>query len=632
MDSRDQSKRILIVEDNPKNMKLVSDLLTYRGHQVLTATDGESGVEKAIREIPDLILMDIQLPGLDGLSASARLKGDDRTASIPILAVTAHALRGDSRKIREAGCDGYITKPIRTSEFIRVVEEALRVEPPREKVEKSGAAPETEETGSGGTVLAVDDESRNRRLIEATLSPLGIRVTQAASGEEALRVIAKDPPDLVLLDLMMPGMDGLETARRIRANAGTRHIPIVLLTAFADAERKLQGIEAGCDDFIAKPFDRIELTARIRSLIRVSFYRTQMANSKKFDTVFRETGDGVALLDGEYRVEAINDNAAGLLAIPGGAPECFDLIEHLYTTRSVSIKKSELLDPERTEVRFEVRRDETEETGILVLDGALKKIHGPGGAVETAVLTLKDVTQQWTDDRLKENFLSSISHKLKTPLAVILANNESFLNGYLGEITGEQEEALSDMFGAGQELLSYINKLISFAAPDLFAPSNRALEPLDTFLECYMGSARTRYEKEGVRFTLDGDPRLSQFSINSATVSLVLDNLVENGVKFAGKNKPEIAISVRRISDGWLEFSVEDNGRGIPPEEIDRVFEKFYQVEKYHTGMVEGTGLGLPLARSIVEGMGGTIRVRSRLGDGSIFSFTVPSARTEEHS
>ncbi len=632
MDSRERGKRILVVEDNPKNMKLVTDLLAYRGHRVLTAVDGESGIEKAVREVPDLILMDIQLPGLDGLSATARLKSDDRTASIPVLAVTAHALRGDSRKIRLAGCDGYITKPIRTREFIRIVEEALRIEPSKEKNEKSMPAPEMEETKTGGTVLAVDDEDRNRRLIEATLSPLGIRVVQAASGEEALRVIAEDPPDLVLLDLMMPGMDGLETARRIRANAETRHLPIVLLTAFADAERKLQGIEAGCDDFIAKPFDRIELTARIRSLIRVSFYRTQMANSKKFDTVFQETGDGVVLLDGEYRVEAVNDSAARLLEIPGGTPDRFDLIDHMYTTRHISIEKSELLDPEQTETRFEVRRDETKETGILVLDGALKKIHGPGGAVATAVLTLKDVTRRWTDDRLKENFLSGISHKLKTPLAVILANNESFLSGYLGKVSEEQEEALRDMFSAGQELLSHMNKLISFASPDLFAPSNRAQEPLDAFLECYMDGMKTRYEKQGVRVTLDGDPRSSELSINSAAVSLALDNLVENAVKFAGNKELEIAISARRISEGWLEFSVEDNGRGIPPEEIDRVFERFYQVEKYHTGMVAGAGLGLPLARRIVEGMGGTIRVRSRLGDGSTFSFTVPSASLEKLS
>ncbi|MFQ5586092.1 MAG: response regulator [Thermodesulfobacteriota bacterium] len=120
--------RILVIEDHPSNMKLVTRLLTKEGHEVLQATDGGSGVETAIREMPDLILMDIQLPGIDGLTATRLLKEDEKTGRIPIIALTAFAMKGDEQRMLDAGCDGYISKPIRYREFLDTVESFLKRE------------------------------------------------------------------------------------------------------------------------------------------------------------------------------------------------------------------------------------------------------------------------------------------------------------------------------------------------------------------------------------------------------------------------------------------------------------------------------------------------------------------------
>jgi two-component system, cell cycle response regulator DivK len=108
---------ILVVEDNPTNMKLATTLLEAAGHSVLTATDAEAGLTIARAEIPDLILMDIQLPGMDGLEATAQLKRDEATRAIPVIALTALAMKGDEERIRAVGCDGYIAKPMRYKEF-----------------------------------------------------------------------------------------------------------------------------------------------------------------------------------------------------------------------------------------------------------------------------------------------------------------------------------------------------------------------------------------------------------------------------------------------------------------------------------------------------------------------------------
>jgi len=118
--------RILVVEDSPTNMMLSVDLLEHAGHTVLQAVRADLGLEMAARELPDLILMDIQLPDMDGMSATRILKADPKTSHIPVIALTASAMKGDRERILEAGCDGYIEKPIRYKTFLEQVDEATR--------------------------------------------------------------------------------------------------------------------------------------------------------------------------------------------------------------------------------------------------------------------------------------------------------------------------------------------------------------------------------------------------------------------------------------------------------------------------------------------------------------------------
>ena len=117
--------KVLVVEDNPANMTLATFLLKSAGHTVLTATDAESGLTLARNEQPDLILMDIQLPGMDGLQATALLKADEATRAIPVIALTALAMKGDEERIRAAGCDGYIAKPLAYREFLATISNRL---------------------------------------------------------------------------------------------------------------------------------------------------------------------------------------------------------------------------------------------------------------------------------------------------------------------------------------------------------------------------------------------------------------------------------------------------------------------------------------------------------------------------
>jgi adenylate cyclase len=144
------------------------------------------------------------------------------------------------------------------------------------------------------TILVVDDQPQNVRLLDAVLTPRGYRVLSADSGAAALEMLEAEQPHLVLLDIVMPGMDGYEVCERIRSNPATAFLPIVMITA-SDGEQKVRGIEAGADDFITKPFDQAELLARVKSLVRVKRYQdTIRGQADELEAWNRQLEDRVA--------------------------------------------------------------------------------------------------------------------------------------------------------------------------------------------------------------------------------------------------------------------------------------------------------------------------------------------------
>ena len=249
-------ERIMIVEDNERNIKLLRDVLGAHGYRTIEARSGEDALALVETERPELILMDIQLPGMDGVAALRELRNRPGTAATPVIAVTAFAMKDDRERLLAAGFDGYVEKPIDIHDLLERLHSHL------------AAVPRMTEAA---TILVVDDLPENIRLLDAVLSPRGYVVEPAASGEEALEAVATRQPDLVLLDILMPGLDGYEVCRRLRDQPATRFLPVVMITAHGDQE-KAKAVEAGADDFLVKPFDQTELLARVRSLIRIKRY------------------------------------------------------------------------------------------------------------------------------------------------------------------------------------------------------------------------------------------------------------------------------------------------------------------------------------------------------------------------
>ena len=214
-----KTARILVVDDNPTNLKLVSDVLAFDGYQILKASDAEEAQEIIKVSTPDLILMDIALPGMDGLTLTRQLKADERTRHIIIVALTAFAMKGDDDKAREAGCDGYITKPIDTRKLSGSVAGYLAW-----RAGNHGQA--------GMKILVIEDHPAQLKLAHHVLAAAGHDVSDAGAAEQALAVIKADRPHLILLDLGLPGMDGITLVRRLKADPETRDIHIVAVTSY----------------------------------------------------------------------------------------------------------------------------------------------------------------------------------------------------------------------------------------------------------------------------------------------------------------------------------------------------------------------------------------------------------------
>lgn len=405
------NKRILIIEDNPVNMELATDLLEAAGYLTIPADNAEDGIRLAQSNLPDLVLMDIALPGMDGLTATAILRQQPETAAIPIVALTAHAMKGDEDKALAVGCVGYITKPINTRSFARMVTEfcdqiqaaplaprplavpvvvppiptaipieaplatppvaipvfaeqrtprpltgllndrgldpvltvleaplvrppstsqpqvpvqalsaeqmepvellpiptdrsvtpeviarGTEIEPPlapvpipvtkpaeqanedvtpylliprrgrstrQKRTESIAIVPEV----STARILVVDDDELNREMITAQLRMLGYEPVVVNDGYQCIETV-DDTFDLILLDFMMPGMDGAEVCRLVREEKNLPDLPIIMVTALSSREDQLRAVQMGANDWITKPVDRTELQVRVKSQLK----------------------------------------------------------------------------------------------------------------------------------------------------------------------------------------------------------------------------------------------------------------------------------------------------------------------------------------------------------------------------
>ena len=276
---------ILIVDDMPANTRLLEARLTAEYYQVATAQDGFEAIRLAHSWQPDLIMLDVMMPDMDGYEACRRLKADPETLHIPIVMVTALGEPSERLQGLEAGADDFLTKPVEYDTLLARTRSLVRLKRLLDEMRARGETARALGLSgdgvlvpsiSGARALVVDDSNESAEHIQDALSREGILPGRASSEAEALGMSASIPFDLIVLSLSMTTDDPLRLASRLRAADITHEIPLLLVAEPAQRDRILRGFDLGANDWLMRPLDDNELRARARNQIRRKFYQDRL--------------------------------------------------------------------------------------------------------------------------------------------------------------------------------------------------------------------------------------------------------------------------------------------------------------------------------------------------------------------
>jgi two-component system cell cycle response regulator len=269
--------RVLVVDDVELNVKLLEAKLSSEYYQVIPAYNGPSALELADAQLPDIILLDVMMPRMDGFEVCRRLKENPRTVDIPVVMVTALSDISDRLRGLEAGADDFLTKPVNDVALFARVRSLVRLKRMMEELRlreeicgRFGNQEELAENGeaiSGAQILLVEQQGFGASRIADTLARIAGSVRQVGSGDEAQAVL-DESIELIILSLAIPDGDPLRLVSQWRASESFRQLPILLLADEGELPRLAKGLDLGANDYLVRPVDRNELVARVRSQVR----------------------------------------------------------------------------------------------------------------------------------------------------------------------------------------------------------------------------------------------------------------------------------------------------------------------------------------------------------------------------
>lgn len=315
--------RILVVDDIEANVRLLEAKLSAEYYEVLTATDGVTAIAMAASERPDIILLDVMMPGMDGFQVCRRLKDDPATRHIPVVLVTALDGRSDRIAGLEAGADEFLTKPIddiimfarvRSLTRLKLVIDELQAREAsgRRMGVIAGAAARL--AGTGGRILIVDDNERQSQRMATELAIEHRPVIE--SDPEKAHLTARGPVDLIIVNVAAKGFDGLRFAAALRSDQATRHLPILAVFDPDERAKAIKALELGMNDLLPRPIDPQELAARARTQIKRKRYTDLLRNNLDHSLELAVTDQLTGLHNRRYMVGQLD--ALVTRAVKGG--------------------------------------------------------------------------------------------------------------------------------------------------------------------------------------------------------------------------------------------------------------------------------------------------------------------------
>ncbi len=515
------------------------------------------------------------------------------------------------------------------------------------------AAPPPPPQLAQSTLLLVDDQPVNIEVLYQALAEHH-RVLMATSGEQALALCRESPPDLVLLDVVMPGIDGHEVCRRLKADPATSAIPVIFVTAHSDPSEEARGLELGAVDFIAKPISPAVVRARVKTHLEFARSSALLAAS------FEATAEGLLVTDMNGRVSTINQRFARMWQLPPAMRIETDEAR-LFAFMQAQVSQERAPAPEaRPGPALAAAWSGSGEYSTIALSGErfferyITALH-TNGKPSGRLLSFRDVTERRRAEQAlaelnagletriltrthelvqarklaeaasqaKSDFLSNMSHEIRTPMNAVLGMAHLALEA---DPNPKQRDYLQKISQSGKHLMGIIDDILDFSKIEA---GKLELDParftLDELFESVAGLQGSDAQRKGVRLGFEIDPAVSRPMRGDARrLRQVLLNYVGNAIKFSAAGNITVrAMGLRRSEVGLLlRVEVQDAGIGMSEAEMARLFQPFQQADSSTTRKYGGTGLGLAICKQLAELMGGEVGVASQAGRGSLFWFT----------
>ena len=482
-------------------------------------------------------------------------------------------------------------------------------------------------------ILVIDDTPENLVLLSRMLTEKGYKVRSVTKGSTALRGAKVAPPDLILLDVKMPEMDGYEVCQQLKAEERTRDIPVIFISALGDVFDKVKAFNAGGVDYITKPFQVEEVLARLNTHLTIRNLQLKLqeqnlqlcqeiakktAAEAKFAKAFRACPNPMAIANyPEGELLEVNKSFL-LMSSYQGAEVIGQKIYQFYTSSSARKYHQALADCQphgflrNLELEFQTKSGQRK-TVLLSLE--LIDLGGTRCTLEI----MNDITER---KRLENEFISLVSHELRTPMTSTIGALDLINSGQFGKLSDRGQKILKIALNNTERLMRLVNDILDL---ERIKSGKIAIEPRPCNLQSLLLQATETMEAmaEKAQVELLLEPCNLSLRLDPDRMLQTLTNLLNNGIKFTEPGGA-VKLTAKVINGDRCHLTVEDTGRGIPADRLESIFERFQQVDASDSRSKGGTGLGLAICRHIVEGHQGRIWVESILGQGSIFHIDLP--------
>jgi signal transduction histidine kinase len=480
------------------------------------------------------------------------------------------------------------------------------------------------------TVLVVDDEKVIRDGCSLTLKPEGYHVATAENGQQAMELLAREPVHVVLCDLKMPVMGALEVLGEMGAKYPD--IPVIIITGHGTVDDAVECMKKGAYDFVTKPFRLDHLTLCVRRALekqRLEHQARELEEERarnlyslaleqsRMHTIVHCMGDGILVTNRDLEVVLVNAALYQLLGLSAVSPPAPLAAFIQDETLREAIQSLVSAGEENKTISQELC------CGRVHLRALSAAFHGPDHQVLGTVTVFHDVTSFKELEEMKDDFVRMVSHELRSPISAIKLQHAVILDGLAGELTDKQRGLITRAQAKLQGLLELINDLLDVAKMEAgFRHFEQEPLQLPEVLTEIVEFLEAKAEVQRVKLRLEASPNLPPILADHRGIEEVFTNLISNAINYS-PDGGNVTISAQPQGD-FLEVRVSDQGIGIEPEEVPKIFDKFYRVKSPQTRQVIGTGLGLPIVKSVVEAHRGSIEVESQVGAGSTFRVLLP--------